>query len=286
MAEKKDTAFKGTISSIILSLFVLFLFLIPVFTANSIDKVRMGNGKYNFKDAICYDIDDEDDFEDDPDVDPDCGEGALGYLYDEGNGGGFSLNEVTMMDYPINGTVDDYAVGVVRGCEEETEVDCSILMFFLTMTKDDIIDLDVTRIDIFINATGVEEDSEYEVYLSTIEDCPDGMELGEVTVGELTEITIDIGDIMEINAFEEDEGLVIVFIPTEEEAVVQPDSTVIFDMQMYCIEEIKIPSLTKLGIWMLGISAFMVFCSYIMLPGVTFDGVIESVRTGLGKIVK
>jgi len=285
MAEKKDTAFKGTISSIILSLFVLFLFLIPVFTANSIDKVRMGNGKYNFKDAICYDIDDEDDFEDDPDVDPDCGEGALGYLY-EGNGGGFSLNEVTMMDYPINGTVDDYAVGVVRGCEEETEVDCSILMFFLTMTKDDIIDLDVTRIDIFINATGVEEDSEYEVYLSTIEDCPDGMELGEVTVGELTEITIDIGDIMEINAFEEDEGLVIVFIPTEEEAVVQPDSTVIFDMQMYCIEEIKIPSLTKLGIWMLGISAFMVFCSYIMLPGVTFDGVIESVRTGLGKIVK
>lgn len=290
MAEKKKgaEAYKGTISSVILSLFVLFLFLVPVFTANAVNKVRKGDGKYDFQETMCFDINDEDQFEDDPDVSEDCGEGALGYGYDEGNGGGFSLNEITMMDYPLNGTVDDYAVGIVSACPngEPSSVECSIIMFFLTITKEDIITLDVTRIDIFINATGIDDECEYEVYLSTIEDCPDGMELGEVTAGELTEIEIDINDILEINAFEEDEGLVIVFVPTEEECVIQPDSTVIYDMQFYNIEEVKVPSLTKIGIWMLAISSFMLFCAYLMLPQVTFDGVVKSLRTGLGKVVK
>lgn len=286
MAKKSNPeaeAYKGTISSIILSIFVLFLFLVPVFTANAVDKVRKGDGKYNFQDAICYDIDGLEDFEDDPDIEA-YGEGALGYMYAD-NGGDIILTEITMMDYPLNGTVDEYGVGVTG---DNGEVECSILLIFLTMTKDDIVDLDVTRIDIFINVTSLdpEDDCEFEVYLSTIEDCPDGMELGEITVGELSEIEIDVADIMEINAFEEDEGLVLAFVPTEGECVVQPESTVIFDMQMYCIEEIKIPSLTKIGIWMLGISAFMFFCSYLMLPKVSFDGVVESVKTTLGKLVK
>jgi len=280
--EKGEEALKGTISSIILSVFVMFLFLIPVFTANAVDKVRKGDGDYNFQEVMCFDINSEDHFDDDPDVEPCCGEGALGYAYVDGDG--FSLNEITMMDYPFNDTVDEYAVGVVRACDGDG-VDCSILMFFLTLTKEDIVDLDITRIDIFINATGLEDDCEFEVYLSTIEDCPEGMELGEVTVGELTEIEIDVAEIMEINAFTEDEGLVIVFIPTEEECVVQPDSTVVFDMQFYNIEEIKLASLDKIGIWMLGISAFMIFCAYIMLPDVTFDGVIERLKKGLGKLV-
>ena len=161
--EKGEEAYKGTISSIILSLFVSFLFLVPVFTANAVDKVRKGDGKYNFQDAICYDIDGLEDFEDDPDIEA-YGEGALGYMYAD-NGGDIILTEITILDYPLNGTVDEYGVGITG---DNGEVDCSIILIFLTMTKDDVVDLDVTRIDIFINVTSLdpEDDCEFEVFMA------------------------------------------------------------------------------------------------------------------------
>lgn len=278
MVEKDKTPYKGTVSSVILSLFVLFLFLVPIITANGIDKVRKGNGKYNFKETICFDINDDSQFEDDPDLEADCGEGAMGFWYDEY---GFSLNEITLMDYPINDTIDEYGVGITSCCDGDG-LEYSVLFMFLTLTKDDIIDLDITRIDILLNVTNLEDDVEFEVYIVTEDDLfDDGFYLGELIAGKLNKFEIDISDILEINAFPEDEQLVLVFVPTEEEAVIQCDSTVVFDMQFYCIEEIKIPSLTKIGIWMLGISAFMIFCSYLMLPEVTFEGVINRIKKSL-----
>ena len=291
--DKGEEAFKGTISSVILSVFVLFLFLVPVFSANAVEKVRGGDGKYNFQDSLCYDIDGEDDLDDDPDVDGAYGEGALGYWVVEDEGNHFSLNEVTIMDFPLNGTMDGYGVGIVEP-EEVFNYLYSEVYYFLTITKEDVVDLDVTRIDIYFNVTGFSEvEATYDVFLASEDVDPPTeyydeittLELGEITSGELTEFEIKIEDIMKINTFEEDLDLVVIFKQTDDDYFIEPGSSVVFDMQMYNVKELKIPSLTSIGLWMLGISAFMLFCAYIMLPQVTFDGLIKSMKDGIGKLV-
>jgi len=276
MVEEKKKglkAYRGTISSIIMSVVVLGILLIPVITANHIQKVRSGNGKYEFKETMCWTIDEQEDFNGNPDYPASCGSGALGYYHEyTGSGNDFSINQMSYEDNILEGTVDGYGIGVVDRCEYEN-IDFSMVFIYLTMTKDDIIDLDVTRIDIFFTVSGIEEGCEYDLILSSGGWPGDGLDMGKVTVNELSSIELTVDDMMEIYLFGVGDELSFGFIPVEEEGVVQYNSVVIFDMQMYCIEEIKISSIDWLGISMIGMGFFMMFCSILMLPTIDFGGV-------------
>ena len=269
-----EKAYKGTISSVILSIVVLGILLIPFAMANHIQKLREGDGKYNFKETMCFDIDDEDYFNNDPDdVSQECGNGALGYWYDD-----LSLSPVSLHHSPVDGAVDGYGMGTTVTCDGYVEY--ADLLIFLTLTKEDIIEGDITRMDIFLTISGI-EDCCYEGWLGYMFEEP-SFELGEITIGELTEIEIDVNDILEINTYPKGEYLFLWFLPCEEgdDCIVQPDSIVIFDMQLYCIEEIKIGAIDWIGIAMVGGGIFMIFCSILMLPSIDFGGITKRIFKG------
>jgi len=271
LVEKK--VYKGTISSVILSVVVLVLLITPLLVANRIQDIREGKGKYAFKETLCYDINREDQFLNDHDYPRDCGEGALVYgYYDDEYNLFWSYSTIILMDYLLNGTLDGYGAGIAKTCEPfNPPVRLSVMYIYMDLTKEDIIEKDITRMDIYFDITGKENFS----YRVLIEDY----EIGVVAMGKLTQLKIDVYDLFEINNLPEDVPLTFSFIPTADfdESRLYPDEGVIFDMQMYCIEEIKVPSLEKLGFWMIGISLFMLFCSVLMLPEVSFEWIINRI---------
>ena len=94
-------------------------------------------------------------------------------------------------------------------------------------------------------------------------------------INELSEFEIDVEDIMKIYTFPEDESLLLIFTPSEEDCEVLAGDIVFFDMQFYCIEEIKVSSLSWIGIVMTGTGVFMIFCSVLMLPTINFVGLFK-----------
>jgi len=268
-------AYKGTISSVILSIVVIGILLVPFITANQLQKTRDGEGEYDFKETMCWDIDSEDDFYNDVDVESDCGEGALGYSYFKlyNSGVGYSLNYMTFSEYPINGTVNGYGMGTTVRCDDGGEVDFSYIHIFLTLTREDIIDLDITRIDIFFDIIGM-DDCEYELWLWG--GGENILEIGVVTVNETFQRKIDVDDMIKLYTFPEHSKITIMStLQVEEGCTIQPGSIVIFDMQLYGIREMKLPSLSWLGIAMIGGGTFMIFCSMLMLPEISFSRVID-----------
>jgi len=89
-------------------------------------------------------------------------------------------------------------------------------------------------------------------------------------MGSVTEIEITVDDLLNINTLSDTDILYFLFFIGE----VSNGASLVFDMQFYCIEEIKIPTIDWMGISMTGGGFFMIFCSILMLPMVTFRDII------------
>lgn len=274
-------AYKGTISSIILSVVVLGILLVPFFTANHIQKVREGEGKYEFKATICWDVDEQEDFENNPDLpgfEP-HETGALGCIKIL-NGLSGDFGDMMFEDNELEVTIDGYGIGTVP--ERISATEWSAYFVYLTFTRDDIIENDITRIDIFLaiaELNGCKFDVWITIYedreLDDIYDDPD-LHIGRMTMGELSRLKIDVNDIMKIYTIPEGEPLALMFIPSEDDCDIELNGfTAFFDMQFYKIHELKVTSLDWIGIAMSGVGMFMIFCSVLMLPQINFIGMFK-----------
>lgn len=291
MAEKKP--YPGTISSIILSVVVVMILLVPFVTANHLQKVRDGETKYDFKEVMCFDIDNVNQFDNEYNTgffngegNYDTGIGALVH-YRLGCGsdyGKYLHNRVSIISTPIGGVVGDYVYGFIpnSGCNP-SETDTNFIAFVTTFSKSQILELDITRIDMFIDFQNTELDfTEMRLKMLGIDEWTPSIFVDRIIqVGELTQLTISVEDLLDINTmFDEGERLMFFFTPIS--GYIYSDISVVFDMQFYCIEEIKIITIDYMGIAMIGGGIFMGFCSLIMLPTVEFSWVVGKIF-GTGK---
>lgn len=329
--EKKN--YPGTISSVILSVFVVILVLLPFATANYMEKVRNGNGKYEFKETMFWDLNSNDDFYitkyihysdtgilrglypwgyklatyTSPYESEDIGSGMF-WRYKSYNS---AISEYQNSEYGLetsfidldfpnseNLVVDKYSLAqftdntvfksvinthytatpnvkhrseifeiYVDLDSEWIENDATILSFYL--------DVDATKgtTYYFINFQPMEdEDSDPQTYGDYYRFAS-----GIYEFGTRKNISIDINDLIELqllNSLYDELSLYIGFnlIDLEEEYIT--DSVIIFDVQVYGILEIKIPSVDWISMAMVGGGVFMIFSSILMLPYVTFSGVI------------
>ena len=136
---------KGYRSSFVASILALLLLTLPLFAGNYLDKTRKGEGKFEFEEELCFDISDQEQFDNDNVFGSWPGSGALFWAYRHSNngdtGGGRSSN-VTIMDVPYNGTVNGYGVATtVPGSPEDDIVPgLGYLRFRLELTKKDILE--------------------------------------------------------------------------------------------------------------------------------------------------
>ncbi len=288
MPEKKP--YPGTISSIILSVIVVMILLVPFATANHLQKVRDGEVKYEFGEVMCWDIDNVNQFDNthtrfDP-IDPFCsvGTGALVHFQwgCRKNGWCPSLyfhNEVFIHSTPIDGVVGDYTGVTIPPSDcNPSEEDTNFIHYAMSFDKSEILDLDITRIDIFIDIQNVELDFvEMSLKLMGIDEWTPSVFSGiKIQVGELTQITVSVDDLLSINALF-DEGEQLAFWFNAHPGYIPTEVYIVFDMQFYHIEEIEIITVDYMGIAMIGGGIFMGFCAILMLPVITFRGVISRI---------
>ncbi len=289
-------AYPGTISSVILSVFVVMILLVPFYMANQRDKVRTGEGEYEFKEVICFDINSEDQFFNEynnwyNNYPP----GAFSFMYRIAPGRNYhSMQPVDVVDIIEDGTVDEEAYGFTKVFPGHTihyaplphPSHSAFISFVMNFGKNEIIDLDVTRMDIYLDINNAPFDEIYfEIgsvaldYYGANEDSDPWTKIhfSKVTLGEVTSISISVDDLLEINTLPEERKIAIKFhlydlySPTN---LFPANEVVTFDMQWYHIEEVKITTIDYMGIAMLGGGIFMTFCSILMLPNVTFSGLI------------
>lgn len=282
-------AYKGTISSVILSVIVVGVLLVPFVSANYLEKVRRGEGKYEFKETIFWDIDDEDDFL--------TWDGSTSgqrfipgpihsdYMYGEGQfiwTYGVILEStwyrvgvyqpVTFSLDQIDGVVDEWVYAqMLEHPGEYGEVSgypCTF-NFIFTFNREFLIENDVTRVDIFLDTTLTDVDG----VDCMLFDREDGVEYYH-EFGEKVSIDISITDLLDLpTAFSYPEEEWLVFRAEFEEDYDSTGGVIKFDMQLYHVEEIKTPSIIWLGIIMVGVGTFMIFCSILMLPSIDFGGI-------------
>lgn len=296
-----EKAYPGTISSIILSVIVVMILLVPFAMANRMEKIRNGEAKYEFREVMCFDITKKSDFQGDdfsyirqpfPSPEPNAGNGAcyISYIYKKvPKEQAHSQVPVNIYNVHIPGTVNGYGVAQLQyvpgypgvGYPEGTPFHVT---FFTTLTKHDILDKEVTYIDVFFDIPSITSDRTVEVIKGygefgtyyrqekKIRTIP-GFILGEVNKMELT-----VDDLLEINNLDDDDILGFQFVFTLPSNVdpypVPSGADIFFDMQIYCIEEFKILTIDWIAIAMVGGGIFMIFCSILMLPYVEFSGVI------------
>jgi len=304
-SEMPKNAYPGTISSVMLSVLVVILLLVPFYIANHLDKVRRGEAKYEFKEVMFFDINSKDDFKE--------GSGEDNWLwvskpYDVWGSGEFvwghrryinggCINEilyhpVVMLDVPLDGVIDEYATSQCvlrtghRWCSWYSPYS-DRFAFLFSFTKSFLVENDLTRIDFYFNTSrdlwqgrkivgGLAYFRGENVWWSTIIST-------EFNLGVLTQMEVSVQKLLLIQSL--NEGYQIFFI-IDGEKYPQLDAEnlmVYFDMQFYHIKEFKITTIDWIGIAMTGTGIFMGFCSIIMLPHVEFSRVIGKIVGKGGK---
>lgn len=285
MVEKK--AYPGTLSSVILSIVVLGILIVPFATANHLEKVRRGEGKYEFKETMFWDVDNEDDFltwdgstlgqQRIPDhLHNFYGEGQSiwNYGYKE-EGSSFRAGryqEVTFSLVQMDGVVDEWVYAqMLRHPDyvtDEVSGYIATFNFIFSFNKEFIIENDLTRVDIFLDTS-----LDLEGVDCVLFDKEDGVEYYH-EFGKKVSVDISIGDLLDLpSTFSYPEEEWLIFRAEFEEEYDPTEGIIQFDMQLYHVEEIKIPSITWLGIIMVGVGTFMIFCSILMLPSIDFGAI-------------
>lgn len=275
MVKKPVTGFR---SSLVASTLALLMLMVILFASNSIQKAREGEGKYSFDDELCYDINSEKDFDNTWQIGAATGTGAMLYAYWELAVADVNNEKVTTQSTSINGTVGNYAVSKTTPNPGDTPTPSPgkkyTVGFLLNFTKKKIIDLDIVRIDIYLNIAGVSFSKMN--FRLTDESASSTVFSGEdVSIGNLTSIKVEVNDLLQINTFNTNDKIQIGF-DTELGEFIPGNTFVVFDMQFYSIKEVKIPSLTALGLWMGAGGLFYIFLGLVVSPEYTIEGIINS----------
>jgi hypothetical protein len=288
MASKKGQKFKeganpvaGYRSSFIASILALLVLLIPLLVANFIDISREGEGKYDFAEAMCFDIESETQFDEDfvfEDIPPsgtDSGTGAFAWYYFDTDDGFHSImhDEVQVLSTPLNNTIDGYAVTTskLREGTDTPGTSTSEMGFGMDFTKKKIIDLDITRVDIYLEINGASFD---EMLFGFADTNGKVVAKHEIKLDNITKIDISVEDLLSINTLSSTKKLVMWFQAPSGE-VLPSEKYIVFDMQWYCIDELKTPTLIKLGIYMSIAGLGLIFLGFIVSPEYTFQGVVD-----------
>ena len=287
MVEKK--AYPGTISSVILSVIVMIMLLMPFYVANNRDRLRKGYGEFEYKEVMCFDINEIGNFDHNYFfIDP---QNPTWPVYNQGNGAfiwryfvqpykkvTFVQSPVTMTYNSLEGTVNNYASGHTTPKPGTTfQLEGNECWFALEITWGEFLEFDVTRVDIFIDGFPITAVGGrlVSLYLSTGQHLRYGPIGTGCVIGEKTSIEVTVDDLLEINNLPSNEQIIIRFY--EYEYTLVPSVDITFDMQWYYIEEIPIPTMDYMGIVMIGGGIFMVFCAILMLPMVTFRDIIGGI---------
>lgn len=268
---------KGFRSSLVASTLALLMLMAVLLAGNSIQKAREGEGKYSFDDELCYDVSSEKDFDNTWQVGTATGTGGMFYAYWELLVPDVNNEKVTTQSTALNGTVGEYAVSKTTPNPGDTPTPSAgkkyTVAFLLNFTKKKIIDLDIVRIDIYLNIAGVSF-STMDLRLTDESSSSTVFSGKDISIGNLTSIKVEVNDLLTINTFNTNDKIQIAFDTAPGEFI--PGNTfVVFDLQFYCIKEVKIPSLTALGLWMGAGGLFYIFLALVVSPEYTIEGVIN-----------
>lgn len=281
---KKGNNPRGVGSSIISIIIFLMILFVPFLGINLTQRIRQGDGKFDFDEELCFDIDKESQFKNDWIEPPSTGIGSLKYSYVVNpNVAKVHHSKMNLLTNPLNGTVDGYGVGSATpntGDIPVVPVGGNSIQFALNITKETILDLDITRIDIFLFISGVTftemdfrmQDISRSTSFLLIED--------DMKIGNITKIKIDVIDLLKINTLKDNDELLFMFVGNPGDFI-PGNSFVVFDMQFYCIPEIVTPSLTKVSLWISATALFVIFMGFIVSPEISFEGVLNSMASAM-----
>lgn len=272
---------KGFRSSLVASTLALLMLMAVLLISNSIQKSREGEGKYAFDEELCYDIDNVKQFDNAFTKAPPghSGTGALAYRYwdDGGSIQHTHRSKVSILDLPKNETLNEFAIAnaipdvgdlpVVEPAPFFYRID-----FNMNFTKKAILDLDITRMDIYIEIQGVTFQTVKLLLFTPTKSIQNFQKT--INLGNLTGVSITVMDLLNINTASTTDKLIFGF-QTQPGEFIPGNSNIIFDMQWYCIKEIKIPTLTKLGLWLGAGGIFYIFLGLVVSPEYTIEGIID-----------
>ena len=285
-------AYPGTISSVILSVVVVMMLLMPFYVANNRDRLRKGYGEFEYKEIMCFDINNVNQFDNTrtflPNPHPHnllSGTGAFAWRYAHGGprpDHRTRFNEVVLSNVDIGDKpIDGYGrtISVIYPGDPPLSpyptASQDVLIFF-SFTVDEIIENDITRLDFYLDLPGSGVTSAY-CYLYDWSGHSFRLVWISECIGKVVSVEITVDDLLYLNSnFNKNDNLNIYWrtAPSSLKQSLIPNGEIIFDMQFYCIEEIKIPTIDYMGIAMIGGGLFMGFCSILMLPHITFRSVI------------
>lgn len=277
-----NPAMRGVGSSIILSFLVLGMLSVVWYWPNYIQKTRDGEGKFVFDEEICFDFSDEKEFDQNWQFDDfptsQKGKGAFCWVYHDDT---TSLNravnnKMTMLNFPLNGTTPPYGASVTELYDPADDVDTpnpvQTLYIKTNLTKKDIIENDITRIDVYFDISGVTFD--------TMTLRMSGGLIEVVRLGNLTEIKITVEHLLQINALDPDQKIRFSFPSINED--IPAGAFVVFDAQFYCIEEIKTLTLDKLAYVNYTLTFILIFVAFIMFGSIRLRDITDWVKTPIG----
>lgn len=273
----KKPPVKGFRSSLFASTLALLMLLGILLVSNTMQKAREGEGKYSFDEDLCFDITNEKDFDNTWQEGSATGTGAMLYSYrlpaSEKNN-----IKVQTQNVSLKGTVDGYGVSTTTPNIGDVPVIDPLsyytLHYKMNWTKKKILDLDIVRIDIFLDIAGVTfSDIDFSV---TDESFSKTIKLGKVNIGNKTRLNVKVSDLLTINTLVDNEKILIRF-QSENGEFIPANTYTIFDMQFYCISEMKVPTLTKLGFY-LGLGGIgYIFLGIVVSSEYTIEGIINRV---------
>jgi len=274
----------GWLSSIIAIILALLLLHTFPLMGNWIDNRRAGQGKFDFDEDLCFDINDKKQFDNTAQVTGSTGTGAMMYKYYHTTARK-SNSPVNVQTIPLNETLDGFAVASTIPNPAETPVpnvafDYS-LQFFLNFTKKKMLDLDIVEIVMYLDISGVTF-STIDFFVSDESLSKKIFDDRKANIGNITKIKVKVNDLLELNTLQ-DEKLIFGFVTKVGEFI--PGNTfVVFDMQWYCIEEIKTPTLTTLAGWLAVMNTVILLVIFVSFPQIQILGRFDGVSRRLKKI--
>lgn len=267
-----DVNMPGWLSAVVSILVVLSILFVPLLTGNWIQKVRSGEGRYAFQEELCFDISQKAEFDNSWVQPGSTTNGGMMYLYrlplPKNNN-----NQVQILTIPKNDTVDGYSVSTTIPNAGDVPVIDPLkeyqVIYLFNFTKTKILNLDITRIDIFLEIAGVSF-SEMKFSLTDLPGTTTVFSGEKVSLGNLTSIDVSLTDLLTINTLTT--GKIKIQFSTQPGEFIPPGVFVVFDMQWYCIKEIKTPSLTQQAFANVILAFFIFYAGIVFAPEYTVKG--------------
>ncbi len=203
---------------------------------------------------------------------------------------------ISIVDIPNPKTVEEYGVySFTPDAVDESETPDYIyphiegddttegILLYFNIDVDKMVNDDATRIDFYFNCSELDivsdpnlkvlyrnTDTEYEISSDVM------------TIGDITEITITAGDLLQIAGMKDEKEYLVIYIELDSETETFTDVTIMtFDLQVYGLES-KTPTVNRIAVWFIGYSLLLVFMSLLMLPQISMKDITDLFR-GIGK---